>query len=123
MPCHHFRTPKYILNIYTRAKFPSQVVFLWTQRTQYTAYSVHNVIYYTFIIQQEITSGPEHINTCVIVQHFNMHPIVSLIIYGLESDPNWTPGQRRRAEGNWIRKLTTRTLLGLNERIIFSACG
>ena len=50
----------------------------------------------------------------VIIQHFRIHGIQAMSVAGLQHDENWTEGQRRFAERQWISKLDTSFPNGLN---------
>uniref|UniRef100_A0A1A8LVX6 Reverse transcriptase domain-containing protein n=1 Tax=Nothobranchius pienaari TaxID=704102 RepID=A0A1A8LVX6_9TELE len=52
----------------------------------------------------------------LLVQHFIHHGWGALTALILESNPNWSTAQRRRAERIWIYRLGTYTPRGLNER-------
>ena len=50
----------------------------------------------------------------LIVKHFTAHGVDSMTLSGLQHNPNWTEGQRRYMEKQWIRKLNTNYPGGLN---------
>lgn len=50
-----------------------------------------------------------------VVQHFIKHGWQALRITGLQHNPQWTTGQRKKAETWWISALGTRYPFGLNE--------
>ena len=52
----------------------------------------------------------------LIVQHFMTHGIQSMEVCGLEHNPNWTEGQRKFREKQWILKLNTTFPTGLNNK-------
>ena len=52
--------------------------------------------------------------TSVIIQHFRIHGLQAMSVAGLEHNENWTQGQRRFAETQWISKLDTQFPGGLN---------
>ncbi|XP_058865981.1 uncharacterized protein LOC131708063 [Acipenser ruthenus] len=52
-----------------------------------------------------------------LVAHFLQHNLESLKITGLERNQNWTIGERKWREKDWINKLQTTFPLGLNIRI------
>ena len=49
-----------------------------------------------------------------IVQHFMTHGVNAMSVSGLQYNPNWTEGQRRFIEKQWIKKLNTNYPGGLN---------
>ena len=50
-----------------------------------------------------------------LVRHFRSHGLQNLRLFGLQHNPLWTTGQRKRAERDWINKLGARHPNGLNE--------
>lgn len=51
----------------------------------------------------------------MLTRHFREHGVEQLTILGLETNPGWSGGQRKRAERMWINKLNTWIPKGLNE--------
>ena len=51
----------------------------------------------------------------LVVQHFMTHGIGAMEVCGLQSDQNWTEGERRFSERQWILKLNTTFPQGLNQ--------
>lgn len=51
-----------------------------------------------------------------LVAHFLHHGLEALEIWGLQTNNNWTPEERRRLEKHWILKLNTLFPRGLNKR-------
>lgn len=50
----------------------------------------------------------------LVATHFKEHAVGALIIMGLQANPGWSVGQRRRMERGWIDRFNTYAPLGLN---------
>lgn len=50
----------------------------------------------------------------LVATHFKEHAVGALIIMGLQANPRWSVGQRRRMERGWIDRFNTYAPLGLN---------
>lgn len=53
-----------------------------------------------------------------LVQHFRRHGLKNMVLQGLQHDPNWSTGQRKKTEKQWIKRLSTIFPYGLNEKDI-----
>ena len=50
----------------------------------------------------------------LVIQHFRTHGLQAMSVTGLQTNDNWTEGQRRFTERQWINKLDTAFPYGLN---------
>ena len=60
-------------------------------------------------LKQHLYNIQKTLFNTLLVQHFQNHPVAGLCIDGLQTDPVWTRGSRRRMEQRWISKLDTIT--------------
>lgn len=121
----HYKTRKFILNPYTNVGHPilgsyslssskvAYVITCTTRNRHYIGETQHTIL--TRFKQHLRNIGESKLTTTLVI-HFQTHSVTHLIICGLEANDRWTPGQRKRTESIWIKRLGTLTPNGLNDR-------
>lgn len=120
----YYKDRKFIYNPYSSSSFPPQTSFSLTYSNivyiitcticnkHYIGETKHSL--HTRLKQHLYNIKKGQLET-LLIKHFQTHSLDYLIISGLESNPNWTTGQRKRAERIWIERLGTTTPRGLND--------